>query len=57
MMFRALEDWNICPWIDPITHEEYPEVKYSMFKLLEYTNKRRHKDQNEAEAQARLRRH
>jgi hypothetical protein len=55
MMFRALEEWHHIPWLDPITKEEYPEVKFSMFKLLEYRNKRIRKDEKEAEAKHKLR--
>ena len=56
LMFRALEDWHICPWIDPITKEEYPEVRFSMFKMAEYRNRRIRRDHKKAEAEARLKR-
>lgn len=54
MMYRALEDWHVVPWIDPITKEEYPEVKWSMFRIREFSIKRQHKDQREAEQKSRL---
>ena len=56
-MFTALEEWQVVPWIDPITKEEYPEVKYSMFKLLGWKHERQRKEQRKAEMKAKQARH
>lgn len=53
-MFIALENWHIVPWINSKTHEEYPEIKYSMYKLLEYKNNRALKDYRKAKKDAEL---
>lgn len=47
-LFVALENWHVIPWVDPISKKEYPEVKFSMFKLLEYKNRRILKDTRKA---------
>jgi hypothetical protein len=43
--------WHAIPWLDPITHEEYPEIRNSMLKIKQFEMKRKEHDQKKAEAE------
>jgi hypothetical protein len=57
LMFIELEKWNICPWIDPKTRDVYPEVRYSMHRLLSFKEERIEHERRKAEAEAKLHSH
>lgn len=54
MMFVELETWHICPWIHPNTGEVYPEVRFSMHRILSFKEERLEHERRKAEAEARL---
>jgi hypothetical protein len=50
--FQCLDLWNDVPWIDPITREEYPEVRRSMLRMKGFQQKRIDHDRKKEEAEA-----
>ena len=48
LMFTALEEWKICPWLAP-NGDIFPEIRNTMFHILNYRNIKMKKEMRKAQ--------